>query len=92
MQYTITFSSRIANPNCTVRGIMTITASNISRIQRNFNILIKVYERILAKKKIFSREVAGPSENVFKKFKKLKFKTSQELWKLPYTSYVESHV
>lgn len=58
---------------------MTITASNISRIQRNFNILIKVYERILAKKRIFSREVAGPSESGFKKFKRLKLKTPQEL-------------
>ena len=69
MQYTITFSSRIANPNCTVRGIMTITASDISRIQRNFNILLKVYERILAKKRIFSREVANPRESGFKSSK-----------------------
>ena len=59
---------------------MTITASNISRIQRNFNILIKVYERILAtKKRILSREVAGPSESGFKKFKRFKLKTPQEL-------------
>ena len=58
---------------------MTITASNISRIQRNFNILIKVYERILAKKRIFSREVAGPSESEFKKFKRLKLKIPSEM-------------
>ena len=58
---------------------MTITASNISRIQRNFNILIKVYERILAKKRIFSREVAGPSESGFKKFKRLKLTRSSWL-------------
>ena len=60
MQYTITFSSRIANPNCTVRGIMTMTASDISRIQRNFNILLKVYERILAKKKDILARSCGP--------------------------------